>query len=119
VEGFHAALASGDRAAALDCLDEKVIIFEGGGAEMSREQYASHHLESDMAFVAATQTDVVDRQAGAAGDVAWVLSRTRTTGQFRDQAIDADGVETMLLRRSEGRWRIVHIHWSSQARKAE
>ena len=119
VEGFHSALAVGDRERALAWLDPKVVIFESGGAEMSREEYASHHLESDMAFVAATKAEVVDRQAQAAGDTAWVLSRTRTTGQFHDRPIDADGVETMVLQRDGGQWRIIHIHWSSYTRKSE
>ena len=119
VEGFHASLAAGDRERALSWLDPKVVIFESGGAEMSREEYASHHLESDMAFVGATKSEVVDRQAHSASDTAWVLSRTRTTGQFRDRPIDSDGVETMVLQRDAGQWRIVHIHWSSYARKSE
>lgn len=118
VESFHAALAAGDRDRALSWLDTQVVIFESGGAEMSRDEYASHHLESDMAFVGATKTEVIDRQAQAAGDAAWVLSRTHTTGQFRDRAVDVDGVETMVLRRVSGEWRIVHIHWSSNARKS-
>jgi ketosteroid isomerase-like protein len=119
VESFHSALASGDAERALSWLDPEVVIFESGGAEMSREEYASHHLESDMEFTTATDTEVLDRRAQAGADVAWVLSRTRTTGRFRDRAIDLDGVETMVLRRVDAQWRIVHIHWSSGARQAE
>jgi ketosteroid isomerase-like protein len=119
VEGFHAALGAGDRERALSWLDPRVVIFESGGAEMSRDEYASHHLESDMAFAGATQTEVVDRQAQSVGDTAWVMSRARTTGQFRDRPIDADSVETMVLQRDAGQWRIVHIHWSSHSRQRE
>ena len=118
VDSFHAALAAGDRQAALSALDARVAIFESGGAEMSREEYASHHLESDMQFSRAVSTKVVDRQSHAAGDAAWVLTRTHTTGRFRDRDVDADGVETMVLRREGGQWRIVHVHWSSRARKS-
>ena len=117
VESFHAALSNADREGVLSWLDPEVIIFESGGAEMSRDEYASHHLESDMAFVGATKTDVLDRQEQSEGELAWVLTRSHTTGTFRDRPVDIDGVETIVLRRREGRWRIVHIHWSSQARK--
>jgi ketosteroid isomerase-like protein len=119
VEGFHSALAAGNRERALSWLDPKVVIFESGGAEMSREEYASHHLESDMAFMGAMRTEVADRQAQSVGDTAWVLSRTRTTGELRDRPVDADGVETMILQRDGGQWRIVHIHWSSHARQSD
>lgn len=118
VDAFHAALAAGDRDRALASLAPEVVIFEGGGAEMSREEYAGHHLGGDMEFVRAVKTDVVDRQSHLAGDVAWVLTRTHTSGRFRERDIDVDGVETMVLRRSDDQWRIVHVHWSSHARKA-
>jgi ketosteroid isomerase-like protein len=119
VESFHSSLASGDREAAMSWLDPQVVVFESGGVEISREEYAAHHLESDMAFVGATKTEVAERRAVSSGDAAWVLTRSRTTGTFRDRPVDVDGVETMVLRRDEGRWTIVHIHWSSQQRKAD
>jgi ketosteroid isomerase-like protein len=61
-------------------------------------------------------TTVEKREEHSTGDVAWVISRTLTTGQFRARAVNVEGVETMLLVRSSGAWRIVHIHWSSRAR---
>ena len=113
VDAFHAALDSGDREGALEFLAPEVIIFESGGAEMSRDEYASHHLEADMRFSAALRREVVDRQSGISGDSAWVLSKTRTTGTYREREIDSRGTETMVLRRADGAWRIAHVHWSS------
>ena len=84
---------------------------------MSREEYAAHHLASDLAFAGAIKSELIDRQIESAGDVAWVLSRTRTMGRFRDRDVDVDGVETMVLRRANGGWHVVHIHWSSRARR--
>lgn len=116
VAAFHEALASGDRDKALELLDPAVTIFESGGAELSRDEYASHHLGGDMEFSAATTHTIVQQNAGEAGDVGWVLTRSETRGIFRDREIDALGVETVLLRRDEHGWRIVHIHWSSRPR---
>jgi hypothetical protein len=114
VGAFHSALATGDREKALAWLDPTVLIFESGGAESSREEYASHHLAADIEFEKAVETAVLDRRHYVSGDSAWGLTRTRTTGRFRDRSIDALGVETMVLRRIENRWLIVHIHWSSR-----
>ena len=114
VEAFHAALAGGDRDRTLSYLDPDVVIFETGGAERSRDEYASHHLSADIEFEKAIETTVLDRTHHTSGDVAWVLSRTRTTGRFRDRDVDVTGVETVLLRLVENRWTIVHIHWSSR-----
>lgn len=117
VAAFHKALSSGDRAAVTGLLASDVVIFESGGAELSREEYASHHLSADMEFAKATRQEVVDRRSGEAGDAAWVLTRSRTTGTFRNRKIDLRGTETMLLRKTPQGWRIIHIHWSSAKAK--
>lgn len=118
VDAFHAALAAGDREAVLALLDPGVIIYESGGAELSRDEYASHHLASDMAFSAATTATVVERRQGEAGEAGWVLTRSETRGNWGGKAVDLAGVETVVLRQVEERWRIVHIHWSSRSRTA-
>ena len=114
VAAFHAALTAGDSAAAVSLLDSQVVIFESGGAELSAAEYAGHHLPGDMAFSAGVTRTIEDQQVHTAGDVAWVLTRSRTTGTYRDQPIDVRGVETMVLRRTAEGWRIVHVHWSSR-----
>lgn len=113
VTAFHAALANGDRATALGLLADDVVIFESGGVESSRAEYASHHLEADAAFSAAVPRTLISRTQGETADSAWVLSVEAINGTFRGRAIDSRSVETMLLRRVEGHWRIAHIHWSS------
>lgn len=117
VAAFHVALSGGDRARVTELLAPGVIIFESGGAELSREEYVSHHLGADMEFAKATKVEVVDRQAGETGDAAWVLTRSRTSGTFKDRQVDLRGTETMLLRKTPDGWKIVHIHWSSAKAK--
>jgi ketosteroid isomerase-like protein len=116
VDSFHQALAGGDREAVLRLLDPEVTVFESGGAELSRDEYASHHLGADMEFSAATTRKVVGQAEGETHDAAWVLTRSETSGTFRGKEIDLLGAESVLLRRGEHGWRIVHIHWSSRPR---
>ncbi len=115
VDAFHAALKAGDTAGALTFLDPAVMIFEEGGAERSRDEYASHHLASDAAFAAASEATLVQRSGWADGDIAWITSEGRTTGQVNGRAVDRLTAETMLLKRHADGWRIHHIHWSSRA----
>lgn len=117
VDAFHAALAAGDRAAALGLLSPAVVIFESGGAELSRTEYAEHHLAADMEFSAATTTEVRERRSGGDGALAWVLTRSATSGSFRGRPIAAESTETMILEPGEEGWRILHIHWSSRSAK--
>lgn len=115
VDAFHAALGSGNADAVLALLSEDVMVLEEGGAERSREEYAGHHLPADMAFAAATEAGVTRRAAWIEGDLAWILTEGRTSGQFNGRAVDRLTAETMILQRHADSWRIRHIHWSSRA----
>ena len=115
VDAFHAALEHGEADAALALLADDVLIFEGGGAERSKAEYAQHHLAADAAFSAAVPSIRSRRLARAAADSAWVATESRTTGEFNGRPIDSLSVETMVLRRETDGWRISHIHWSSHA----
>lgn len=113
VNGFHAALTRGDTEAALALMAEDVVVFESGGVEKNRAEYAAHHLDADAAFSAAVARKLVSRERGQTGNMAWIMSIEQVTGTFRDRPINSRSVETMMLRQVDGRWRIVHIHWSS------
>lgn len=113
VDAFHAALVRGDRNAAAALLADDALIFESGGAERSKAEYASHHLPADAAFAAATTRAVSRRSGHAAGGLAWIATESKTTGTFRDRPVNSVSTETMVLRRTGNAWRIVHIHWSS------
>jgi ketosteroid isomerase-like protein len=114
VDAFHAALAKNDPTTALAALSENVLIFEGGYVERSKAEYGSHHLGADAAFASAVPSSLVRRSAFAAGDTAWVASETRTTGRYKDKAVDRLSTESTVLKKEATGWRIVHIHWSSR-----
>lgn len=115
VDAFHAALKAGDTAGALAMMDPELVIFEEGYAERSRDEYASHHLASDAAFAAETQSVRTRRSGRALGDAAWIVTEGRTTGAFNGRVTDRITTETMVLGRTAEGWRIRHIHWSSRA----
>ena len=119
VDDFHQALRSGAGEKVLQMLAPEVVIFESGEAEMTREEYASHHLGADMEFSKATTSAVDHRQVIDLAGGAVVLSRTTTTGTFRDRPVASRGVETMVLERTGEAWRIRHIHWSSGPLEAD
>ena len=114
MDAFHAALSAGDSVTALGFLSPDVVIFESGGAEMSREEYRSHHLGADIEFSLSTSREITERSVEAGTDVAVVLTRSTTKGTFRDRDIDSVGVETMIVVRTADGWMISHIHWSSR-----
>ncbi len=117
VDRFHGALKSGDLDAAAALLDDKALIFESGGVERSKAEYASHHLPADAAFSKAVPGVITARAGGSAAGFAWVATESRTTGSFNGKPLDRLSTETMVLRQTGSAWKIVHIHWSSAAAK--
>lgn len=113
VNAFHAALARGDSATALQQLAPDVMILESGGLETLAE-YRSHHLPGDIAFARAVPSEKGESSVTISGDVAWVVGTSRTTGTYRERAINSAGAELMVLTRTPAGWRIRAIHWSSR-----
>ena len=115
VDAFQAALKSGDAKAAEGWLAPDVLIYEGGGAERSRAEYASHHLKGDMAFMQQVEIEPLKRASGGNATDAWVMSESRIRGKSsKGKPVDVASTETALLRNTPEGWRIVHLHWSSR-----
>lgn len=113
VRAFHDALARGDSVAALRLLAPDMQVLESGGVE-AREEYRSHHLPGDMAYASALPSTRTDGTVTIAGDVAWVVGTSRTTGTFRDRPVNSAGAELMILSRTADGWQIRAVHWSSR-----
>lgn len=113
VEAFHAALARGDTKAAAALLADDALVYESGGAERGKAEYAAQHLAADAAFARATRRAVTRRAGSAEGRTAWIASESTTKGTYKTRVIDSVTAETMVVRRGRAGWRIVHIHWSS------
>ncbi len=115
VHAFHTALRRGDTRSAAALLADDALIFESGGVERSKAEYAAHHLPADAAFSKAVPAARTRRTGYAIGDLAWIATEGRTTGTYKDKPVDRITTETMVLRRNGNSWNIVHIHWSSAA----
>jgi ketosteroid isomerase-like protein len=113
VDAFHDALRRGDTADAAALLSDDALIFESGGVERSKAEYAAHHLPADAAFAKGVSSQVTRRSGGSSGPLAWVASEGRTKGTYKGKPVDLVTTESMVLRRERATWRIVHIHWSS------
>lgn len=113
VDAFHAALKRSDTKFALSLMSEDVVIFESGYVETGRAEYAAHHLQADAEFSAATIRKPVSDVVMEEGDLANVMRVDLVNGSFHGRPVNSRSVETMLLRKTRGQWRIFHIHWSS------
>lgn len=115
VDRFHYALRTGDGKGALALMATEALVFESGHVERGRAEYQAVHLAGDMEYSRAVTAVTTVRSGHASGNFAWIASQGRTSGSFNGKPVDRATTETMLLRRTGGKWRIVHIHWSSAA----
>ena len=115
VDAFHAALKTGDTSKAESLLADAVLIFEAGGAERSRADYAANHLSADAAFARLATETLSRRSGGGGGNFAWIASESAVRPQAEGKAQSRITTETMILEKAAGAWRIVHVHWSSRA----
>ncbi len=112
-DAFGEALKAGDAAALRVLFSPDAVIAEGGGAERSFEEYAGHHMPADMAYTAAVSFDLKDRNVIENGDIATVISQSEINGTYKGELVHRQAMETMVLIREDGAWKIRHVHWSS------
>lgn len=114
LEAFHAALTSGDTAAATARLAPGVTIYESGYVERSRDEYAGHHMPADMKFAKASTSRVLKQTEQREGNMAVIWSETETLATIKGKDVTTLGTETAVLQKSGDNWVIAHLHWSSR-----
>jgi ketosteroid isomerase-like protein len=117
VDRFFAALSAGDLEQAAVELDPEVIILESGGGEHSAAEYLGGHAKDDAEFLKGAHHAPGRRTARVSGDLAWIASESELHAQDDGKPVTIASAETMVLRRTDAGWRIVHIHWSSRVKK--
>src|SRR5690606_5559053 len=116
-ERFNTALSSGDLATVEALLATDVLILESGGAERSRDEYMGHHAVSDAAFLKGAHRQLLRRRTRTGGEFAWVGTESELHTQKDGKPLTVLSAETMVLKQTAEGWRIVHIHWSSRAKR--
>jgi len=112
VAEFHKALKNNKKEKVLKLLDDSVLIYEGGGVERSALEYSSHHLLADMAFMSKMKVELLERQVEVYGNIAVSSSRSKVQGEYNKKKIQKTNMETVVLKKNSGKWKIIKIHWS-------
>lgn len=119
LDAFHKALRTHNAEGALAHLALEAVVYEQGFAETSRADWAKNQLPAAMDFAKDTERHVLRRESHQTGDLAWVISTTRTVGDFGARKLELEGTETAVLRKETEVWKIVHLHWSAHEKAAD
>ncbi|GAA4821904.1 hypothetical protein GCM10011365_18910 [Marinicella pacifica] len=112
VTKFHKALRSKDTDAIQSVLSEDVLIYESGKAERSLEEYAAGHMKADMQYLAQIKSKLIEHQVKVSGDMAVSTARFENTRMVAGRARVKISMETIVVTKKKGQWKITHIHWS-------
>ncbi len=112
VVAFHNALKSSKEDEVFKLLEKSVLIYEGGGVERSAKEYSTHHLLADMAFMSKMEVEVIEHQVTIYNNIAISSSRSIIKGKYKGKVIEKTNMETIVLRKNNGKWKIINIHWS-------
>ena len=94
-----------------------VTIFEGGGTNHGWADYRDHHLGPELqgfADLHFSHTNV--RVHLLSPDTAYVTSEYALKARVKDRDVETGGLETLVLVKSDGGWRIRHSHTSARRR---
>lgn len=97
-----------------------VTIFEGGGVNDGWADYRDHHIGPELK--AFEQLQFEHRNVAVhvmdGGSVAYVTSEYALKARTGGREVDSGGLETLVLARSDGAWKIRHSHTSARRRPA-
>lgn len=100
-----------------EVMDPAVLVLEGTNKDVGWAAYRDDHIGPEMKdWESLTYADPVLVEAEAKGDSAWAVTQATVTIVSKGKPMTLDVAETFVLSRSEGNWRIRHLHWSGKRR---
>jgi hypothetical protein len=113
LKAFSDALEVGNRNLAIARLAPDLTVVEDG-IEESRADYIGGHLAADIEYQKSVKTVLVERNVFNDGpSQARVVSKVRMVGNRSDKMVDTTVLETAILKRVSGEWRISRLEWAS------
>jgi uncharacterized protein (TIGR02246 family) len=117
---YDAAFTAKDLAGLAAFYHPEVTIYEGGGINRGWVDYRDHHLGPEMnEFLSVTfaHSNVTVNSLGAG--VAYVAAEYSIKAKMKEREVDGGGLATLImLKGTDGAWRIRHSHTSSRRRPA-
>jgi ketosteroid isomerase-like protein len=115
LESFYSAMKEGDAAKAMTLIAPDAVFVESGRLE-TRAEYEKNHLPADIGFEKQVTGRRGQWQVKNEGDTAWAIVTTEYDGTFDGSPVNFISAQLAVLTRSDNRWLIRSIHWSSRRR---
>lgn len=117
-QAFHGALQHGDRTVVLGMLAPEATLTEGGETQ-SRETYAAHHLDEDIAFLKSAKVVPLWMGSMPMEDTAMVGTDSRITASQNGKPVVLLSQERLTLKKYGSAWKITAVQWQSAPEEAK
>lgn len=120
LDGYDAAFNAKDLEKLGTYYASDVTIYEGGGINNGWADYRDHHLGPELKAFENLQFGHTERKVHVLGDgrTAYAVSQYSLKAKMGERAIDSGGLETLVLvKGTDGSWKIRHSHTSSRPRR--
>jgi ketosteroid isomerase-like protein len=112
---YRAAMTARDLKALARTVTSDLMVAEGTSVNLGWADYRDHHIGPEMRewryfSVEGVKTEVLE----ISGDQAFVVQKSTVTLGEKDGPVPLESVETFVLRRSDGSWKIRHVHFSGK-----
>ncbi len=115
LESFYGAMKRADTTGAMALIAPDAMFVEGGRLE-TRAEYEANHLPADIGFEKQVTGKRGPWRVTIEGDTAWAIAATDFEGTFDGRDVNFVSAQLAVLTRTDNRWLIRSIHWSSRPR---
>jgi ketosteroid isomerase-like protein len=112
LEKYDRAVQTKDVETVKSLLASDVLLYEHSVRNDGLQDVFENHLKPEILESQDLRLDFSDVRVTSGADLALVTRQYRIRGKLGGKLIDATGNETMVWRKIEGNWKIVHIHYS-------
>lgn len=96
-----------------------ILLYEHSVRNDGAEDVFENHLKSEILEGDGLQVSFYDLRVTATPGLALITRQYRVQGKFEGKAVDSKGNETQAWEKKDGRWKIIHIHYSHACPKTK
>ena len=109
---YDQAVAKKDVETVRNLLAPDLLLYEHSVRNDGAKDVFENHLKPEILEGEGLQLSFSDLRVTASTELALVTRQYRVQGKFEGKAIDSTGNETQVWRKTDGQWKILHIHYS-------
>jgi ketosteroid isomerase-like protein len=119
LQAYDQAVAKKDVETVRQLLAPDLLVYEHSVRNDGAQDAFENHLKPEILDTEGLQLSFSDLRVTTSSGLALVTRQYRVKGRSEGKAFDSTGNETLVWKRMDGQWKIIHIHYSHACPKAK